>query len=135
MFREAIVSNPQSNFPSDSSMGQRQFPSGCCGDASQTLATYLYSELGITCDYVHGKYGGRDNEIESHAWLEADGVVVDITGDQFKDYGYELQDVYVGPKTDWYRSFETEVSKDGRHISLDEKGCLDTVFSIIMEKL
>ncbi|MEE2602551.1 MAG: hypothetical protein VX595_05740 [Pseudomonadota bacterium] len=134
-FREAITSVPRSNFPWNSSMGISQFPSGCCGDASQTLATYLHSELGIVCDYVHGEKGGKNNEIGSHAWLEIEGIVIDITADQFNDRGYNLHNVYVGPKTDWYESFETSVTKDGRHTSLSDKGSLEAVYAAISQKL
>lgn len=134
-FREAIVSTPRSNFPWNSSMSTSQFPSGCCGDASQTLATYLHSELGIICDYIQGKKGGKYNEIGSHGWLEIKGIVIDITADQFNDRGYELQDVYVGPKTDWYESFETCVTKDGRHTSLRDKGSLEAVYAVISQSL
>jgi hypothetical protein len=116
-------------------MRSSQFPSGCCGDASQTLATFLYFELEIICNYIHGERGGNNREISSHAWLETEGIVIDITGDQFNDRGYGQQEVYVGPKTEWYKSFDIDVTKDGRHTSLNDKGGLNGVYAVISSKL
>lgn len=54
------------------------FPLGACGDASLVLAWYL-RQHGLTelIAYV------CSNEIPSHAWLEVEGWLVDITADQF----------------------------------------------------
>lgn len=134
-FREVVLAIPRSTFPWDSSLGASQFPEACCGDASRILATYLYSELGIICNYVLGQNGGMDNEIGSHAWLEFESMVIDVTADQFNSRGYNLGDVYVGPRTEWYESFEIAVERDGRHTSLPERGSLDGVYLVIVERL
>jgi hypothetical protein len=134
-FRTAILLHPKSTYPWNSSMGISQFPSGCCGDASQTLATYIFEQTGIVCSYAHGKNGGINSEIGSHAWLETDHLVIDITADQFKMRGYELEAVYVGPRTDWYNSFKITLKIDGRHSSLKNKGSLDAVYARICKGL
>lgn len=60
-----------------------QFPRGCCGDTSELLAAFLTDAgLGIF-RYVSG---WREDGSTSHAWLEQEGVVVDVTADQFEDY-------------------------------------------------
>ncbi|MDD3663035.1 MAG: hypothetical protein PHT84_04155 [Candidatus Pacebacteria bacterium] len=62
----------------------REFPSGCCGFTSDLLAKHL-RESGVETQYISGnyKYGWTGR---SHAWLETyDGVVIDITRDQFKN--------------------------------------------------
>lgn len=81
-FRKALECVPIKERPG----GLKEFPSGSCGDATLLLGTYLI-ELGVEpFDYVLG--GRRDpsgEEWTGHAWLEKDGVVVDITADQFPD--------------------------------------------------
>jgi hypothetical protein len=60
------------------------FPRGACGYASKLLARYLEAQgLGPVTLMANGVRGAR--QIESHAWLEAGGLIVDITADQFPD--------------------------------------------------
>lgn len=134
-FRQAILSFPKSAFPWNSSMGICQFPTACCGDTSQTLATYIFDQTGIVCSYVHGRDGGDDGEIGSHAWLEYGDLVIDITADQFNDNGSCHAEVYIGPRTEWYNSFELSIEPDGRHSSLTDKGSLDDVYARICSGL
>ena len=59
------------------------FPFGCCSYASNLLNKHLM-QYGINTVFVSGRYGyGPDGE--KHEWLETDdGIVIDITGDQYK---------------------------------------------------
>lgn len=59
-----------------------QFPRGSCGDASPLLGLFLYNSGFGTTNYVCGEKN-RGYYSESHAWLEKDGLYIDITGDQF----------------------------------------------------
>ncbi|MBP2085310.1 MULTISPECIES: hypothetical protein [Pseudomonas] len=68
----------------------RKFPACCCGVISELLGHYLNS-AGLRAEYVCGS---------GHAWVECEGVVVDITSDQFDG----RPAVFVGLKDDWYRS-------------------------------
>lgn len=60
------------------------FPRGACGHASELLGRFLREHLGVEPLYV-----ARDNDEPDgswrggHAWLELDGLIIDITGDQF----------------------------------------------------
>lgn len=60
------------------------FPRGACGHATELLARHLIDKFGIAPDYVsqwaHEDIGGWT---ASHAWLEWEGLTLDITGDQF----------------------------------------------------
>jgi hypothetical protein len=56
------------------------FPNGSCGEASMLLRTFLKEQGLGTFQYVSGKREGR-----THAWLELNGLIVDITADQFSD--------------------------------------------------
>lgn len=72
-FRTAISQNPPPlvSFAS--------FPSGACGDASEFLGQYLIdSGLG---EWLYRTAFTID--LASHAWLEQDGIIVDMTADQF----------------------------------------------------
>ena len=130
-FRKAILLVPRSELPWNSSMAISQFPKGCCGDTSQILATYLYSELNLVCNYVLGS----NNDLGTHAWLEHNGVVIDITADQFNDRGFYSPSVHVGNKLNIHKSFDTTVSEDGRHISLIDSGSLRGVYACILKSL
>lgn len=88
------------------------FPRGCCGDASELLAEYL-EEHGIGTVQICGEYlRGEFYDKQSHAWLlTEDGIIIDITGDQFK-YNptflcYNIP-VYVGPMDAFHRLFEAD---------------------------
>ena len=56
-------------------------PKGSCGDASELLGQYL-SDSGL------GAWSYREGALDpflTHAWVERDGLIVDITADQFAD--------------------------------------------------
>lgn len=81
-----------------------KFPAGCCSYASSLLQQYLIEEYQIHTVYMSGRFDADETQ-ESHAWLETkDGIVIDITGDQYK-YNAELEydkSVYVGPREDGF---------------------------------
>ncbi len=80
----------------------QSFPRGCCRYASDLLQRYLF-EQGIPTWSVSGRYGyGR--KAESHAWLEnEEGIVIDITGDQYKFKKLKFSEpVYVGVRSDGF---------------------------------
>jgi hypothetical protein len=61
-----------------------QFPAGACGHASELLGRYLRDTLAIECAYVLKDLMNPDGSWRSgHAWLDFDGLIIDITGDQF----------------------------------------------------
>lgn len=60
------------------------FPRGACGHCSELLALFLLQRFGITADYVCREFYSDAGEREtSHAWLEWNGLIIDISGDQF----------------------------------------------------
>ncbi len=75
------------------------FPCGCCSFASDLLQRYLIEQYDFFTWYMSGRYGYGEN-VESHAWLETrDGVVIDITGDQYKYKKLKFTEpVYIGPR-------------------------------------
>ncbi len=81
-----------------------QFPRGACGDTSDLLGEYFYrSQFGIW-QYRCGWRKGH-----SHAWIEGDGLIVDITADQFDDMD---EAVIVTRDQSWHLGF-TPIAGDG----------------------
>lgn len=91
-----------------------RFPRGCCGDTSDLLAQYLL-EHHINSLYVCGNryFPDPDEGTQSHAWLVVNGLIIDITGDQFSDrvsyYNYNER-VYVGPGDAFHDLFTVTAS-------------------------
>lgn len=61
-----------------------RYPKGACGHCAELLAFYLNREFGIVPDYVCRDFYDAAGEWETgHAWLEWNGLIIDISGDQF----------------------------------------------------
>ena len=78
----------------------QEFPRGSCGDATLVLAKYLKENEQEGFVYVCGMRDGH-----SHAWLERNGLIVDITGDQFPDND---DPVCVSRGSAWHAQFEID---------------------------
>ncbi len=77
-----------------------EFPNGACGDAALLLGAYLQDEgLGASV-YVLGRRDGC-----YHAWIELEGITIDITADQFSEIN---QPVIVCRRSSWHDTFEQE---------------------------
>ena len=66
-----------------------RFPEACCGDSVLILGAFLKEQGFGTFFRVGGKRGVRNVSMDnwcSHAWAKKDGVIVDITSDQFSDF-------------------------------------------------
>lgn len=100
-FRSAVeIATQTGNVP----MHIQGFPRGCCGIISELMGDYL-NTVGIgEFFYVCGMKDGA-----SHAWLEVDGLIVDITGDQFAD----RPAIYVDQPDAWYGEWE----EDTKHLA------------------
>ena len=79
------------------------FPRGTCGDTAILLGEFFYREgLGVWL-YRSGYKGGH-----THAWISQDGLIVDITADQFPGF----PPAAVTRDSKWYDGF-TPISGDG----------------------
>ncbi len=134
-FREVIESIPRSEFNGQSSMGATQFPGGCCDDSSHLLAEYVFQELNLILDLVHGEFGGLNNEIRSHAWLSCDDVIIDITYDQFDWRGYHFPSVYLGFAGDFHSTFTIKTKPDARYTQLSDQGGLGGAYAVVSARL
>ena len=103
----------------------RNFPLGQCGDTSDMLAQYLIDNGICPVIYVNGTYYGNDWDGRySHTWLVAEGLVIDITGDQFKYQKEPLTysvPIYIGPLTEFYQLFEVGPEGMREHFGLERQ--------------
>lgn len=80
MFRRAI----ENGAPLSHDIIFERFPNGSCGDAALLLGRFLREHGAGAVRYVLGTRRLGDSW-SSHAWLNVDGLTVDITADQFDD--------------------------------------------------
>jgi hypothetical protein len=93
-FRDAIERADRKRLP----IAFENFPRRSCGEVAPLLGTFLKSRGTGTFQYVCGWREGH-----SHAWIEANEVIVDITADQFPEI---LERVIVTNCSPWHGSFE-----------------------------
>jgi hypothetical protein len=94
----------------------REFPRGSCGDAAILLGTFLKEQGAGTFTYIAGRRGRGHNRY-SHAWLEQDNVIVDITGDQFSS---SIGSVFVATHSPWHRTFKREQQHEADYHIYDQ---------------
>lgn len=82
------------------------FPAGACGDTSLMLGEFLFERGCGSFEYISGFCDSG-----THAWIEKGGLIVDITGDQFSDFG---QRVYVGKDRSWHSRYEINAPERAR---------------------
>lgn len=104
-FRAAIQRCPRYLLP----VTLQAFPRGACGDATILLGEFLASEGFGVFDYVAGECFRP--HYQSHAWLERDGLIVDITADQFVGAN---EPVIVSRENRWHRRFQRVVRHPAR---------------------
>jgi hypothetical protein len=88
-----------------------RFPRGCCGDVSTVLGVILkprYEQV----FYVSGKRKISLGKIQTHAWVQAEGVIVDITADQFVG----MAPVIVTRDQTWHRSWKIETCEPAMYL-------------------
>lgn len=95
------------------------FPRGCCDDATDLFAHHLWKTFGVKTVRADGSYYD-DNPENSiwHTWLEVDGIIIDLTADQFPEY----KSTYVGEQDKFHAMFEVERQEYIGYMSLGD-GC------------
>ncbi len=97
-FRTAILAcPPESLLPT-----LRDFPLGACGDASILLGEFLHERGAGEWDYLAGE---RNGDQHSHAWVEQNGLIIDITADQFADVE---EPVIITRDREWHAQFNID---------------------------
>jgi len=91
----------------------QSFPLGQCGMVTRLLGAYLEDLHLGTFDYITGGRidpDERDKEPRSHAWLHKDGLIVDVTADQFED---QPSPVIVTRDASWHEAFDQDLENYG----------------------
>ena len=78
-----------------------EFPVGSCGDTSVLLAQYLIDAGFDAPTYVSAELNVR-GQSPGHAWLELDGIIIDITADGFD---INAPEVIVEKNSEWHEKF------------------------------
>lgn len=140
-FRKAIVAAKEDRrFNKDFRM--RDFPNGCCDDASDLFAHYLFHEKDIESKYIRGAFYNGDPEYNcSHVWLEVAGYIVDLTGSQsqFRNDPVFLKycrDTYVGVMDSFHELFEidrVECRRGIENLGVDSWNRMYNLYDTIME--
>src|SRR5690349_7985620 len=99
-FRKALEKCPKNVLP----IQFECFPAGACGDSSLLLAKYL-ENCGLGAfDYVCGELR-KNGDFQSHAWLQKEDLIIDITADQFDDIS---EVVLITKDNSWHKKFKIE---------------------------
>ncbi|EDM67319.1 hypothetical protein PE36_12772 [Moritella sp. PE36] len=77
-----------------------RFPKAACGFTTDMLSKYLISKGVRNIESVSGKRGDS-----SHAWLEYESYIIDITGDQFID---GVSPVYISKNREFHDQFGSQ---------------------------
>lgn len=105
-FRQAIESVPPEARP----ISIQCFPRGACGDTALLFGAFLVDQSVPGFKYVCGERGTKtDNTWTSHAWLQRNDLVVDLTADQFSD---APAGVIVSAPSPWHMQFRTAPGKE-----------------------
>lgn len=81
-----------------------EFPLGTCDYTSSLLGQYLFNHHGLIG--IRAVKGCTDTDTDygrGHVWLELDGLIIDITADQFDDFS---QKVYIDKDRSFHSQFE-----------------------------
>lgn len=102
------------------SIAFQDFPHGSCGDASLLLAQYLENSGLKDFEYVSGEFYDSDGRYRSHAWLEKENLILDITIDQFEERD---ESVFISTDKTWHDRFKIKHRRpagfDASHLFLD----------------
>lgn len=85
-------------------------------------------------DHVHGERGSRrKGDWGTHAWLQRNDLIIDITADQFDDVKIP---VVVAKNPSWYRGFRME-NRGIADLRLDPSGPaqLASVYNLLIQDL
>jgi len=105
-FRAAIESIPFEERP----YSMQSFPNCSCGDTSRLFGAFLVDCAIPGFQFISGERGSKaGNTWASHAWLQHNDLVVDLTADQFSD---APSGVIVSAPSPWHEQFQTETGTD-----------------------
>lgn len=110
--------------------GMRMFPAGACLDTSLLLGTYLKENGCGTFDLLRSEWPAE--KIGSHAWLERNGWIIDITADQFPDIN---KPVIVTQDRTWHSRYSPLPPREADYRIQDEHtaALLGRAYSLVLK--
>ncbi|MEK7763332.1 MAG: hypothetical protein AAB433_17285 [Nitrospirota bacterium] len=96
-FRRAFEDNDLSKAPGF----LPHFPEGCCSWATWMIGHFLKFEMYQSVEEINAERASQNGTIP-HAWLSADGIIIDITSDEFEDSEAR---VIVSRNSDWHKTW------------------------------
>lgn len=131
-FRDALVACDRTNL----GFNLQNFPRGACSTASWLLGTY-FEAMGLgTWGLMNGELPRRRNGIICHHdWIERDGIIVDITADQFQG---DLEPVIVSRGSPWHRQLKSKYRFSEAHFRVLNKESLpkyERVYAAVLAEL
>ena len=99
--------------PCDLAPELSNFPRAACGSTVLILNAVIEHELGSSGQYVAGV---RSTDEQSHAWLELDDLIIDLTANQFSDV---TESVIVTRDREWHDQFREITRPSARLMEYD----------------
>jgi len=111
------------------------FPNGACGPVTRLLGTFLQERNLGDFNYICGeRWIEKRKSIQTHAWLQKESLIIDITADQF--VGEITEQVIVTTKSVWHKQFK--IDNHGlaslNHAKLEPKFDLKADYWYVLEK-
>ncbi len=91
--------------PAERGAGFMDFPRGTCGPVTELMGRLVFEATHEAGLYVSGTAHPDLPSQQSHAWLEVDGLLVDLTHDQFSGTGLVG---WVFDSSRWHVMFDSE---------------------------
>ena len=112
-----------------------KFPKECGSDACELLQYHLLSVHNIKSDYRVGKVQISANKLEiSHCYLLVNGIIIDITADQFHKEWFSKVIVCESEEYPLAPYFKYVKSKSGQFL-LPLNPYLQTIYSKLIKKI
>ncbi len=109
------------------------FPHDCCDDTADLFTHYLFQKYKIDSIRIDGEYHDRKYGLCAHSWQETNGLLIDLTGDQFEtdpSIPIKANAVYVGEMDAFHRQFKIFRQEHSCGIECLGDGCWKRMFSL-----
>ena len=107
------------------------FPEGCCSWATWMIGHFLKFEMCQSVEEINAERASLSGTLP-HAWLSADGIIIDITSDEFEDSEAR---VIVSRNSDWHKTWSIVQTIEIQRIDTYDKIGIDRRPSDIYESL
>lgn len=111
------------------------FPDGCCNWPTWMIGHFLKFEMCQSAEEINAERASPSGTI-AHAWLSTDGIIIDITSDEFEDSEARI---IVSRNSDWHRSWSivqiTEVQRIDRYNVRGTGRCASDIYELLVTSI